>query len=408
MAQNQTVKYIDITRSYLPMNPNSFPDGLQIADMREEDRVPVMAYEARNVMPTSYGYKSFFGLDTAMPFDPLPLRLDAVFVFQTLTRKNILIALGASGLYYKAGAEVDNSEWTHAVQLLDETDTGKYYPWSYCVLASELYCYRANGEHVYKISTDADEPDEVKIESLTPTFLNMEAQMGVFRAGNRLGMWDSDSSVAWSSLDNLLDFEPDLKTLAGSSKFSDVTGSITTILNHGNGFLIYSTQSVVYVQSDPDGLFLWKPSPILEGSGVAYPNQVAVGVPDTVHFVYSTTGLYTIQNAAPEVIVPEVYDFFKTFKGPKYLKLMGGRYLFVHVMAEDFINAFPQYSTVAIPGLSFTLSATSMEEAYNQYLQGVLSFPQYLEIIQTGTFNQPPVGGGPGPGPGGDLGPIEF
>lgn len=39
MAQQQT-KFIDLTRSYLPMDPNAFPDSMHVVDMKEEQRVP--------------------------------------------------------------------------------------------------------------------------------------------------------------------------------------------------------------------------------------------------------------------------------------------------------------------------------------------------------------------------------
>jgi hypothetical protein len=234
----------------------------------------------------------------------------------------------------------------------------------------------------------------------------MEAQLGIFRAGNRLGFWDSDDSVAWSSLDDFEAFEPNLATLAGSSKFSDVAGRITMIRTHGDGFIIYATKSIVFVQKSEDSLFLWRPRRILENTGVAYMEETVESVPNTTHFAYTSSGLYRITNAQPEILVPEVTDFFRLQTGPKYLKLIESRFLFFEVLDPNFVNAFAQYTDVEIPPITIDLTGLTFQELYEltQAESPQLSIPQLLGIIEGGSLNAPPEEGGGG---GEEIPPVE-
>lgn len=389
MAQAQTVKIIDVARSYVPIDPNSFPDNLQSdASQRQDADIPVMAYDGQNFLPTAYGYKSYFGIDTTHPADPLIANVDAILVFQNNSLNNILVALTASGIWMKYGAST--GAWVQEVMLEDKTDELIHYPWTWCIQNDNLYCYRSNGDHFWEIKSKVAAPGYEVVEK-TPTFLNMAAQVGIFRAGNRLGFWDTANSVAWSSLDDLAEFTPNLETLAGSSVFSAVIGRIINIKTHGDGFIIYATKSIVYVEKSESALFLWTPQRLLEGTGIAYMHEVVEGIPNTVHYVYTTTGVYEIKNASPTLIIPEITDYFKLYKGPKYLKLLEGRYLVFEVIDPSFITAFPPQVDYPIPPLDFEITAESLEELYQQAYGESPSIrsDQFFAALASGFLNQP-------------------
>jgi len=53
MAANQNTRFIDVTRTFIPVNPNSFPDGLHEYSRTDiESRLPAIAYKGYNFMPT--------------------------------------------------------------------------------------------------------------------------------------------------------------------------------------------------------------------------------------------------------------------------------------------------------------------------------------------------------------------
>lgn len=88
--------------------------------------------------------------------------------------------------------------------------------------------------------------------------------------------------------------------------------------------MIYATKSIIWAQKRTDRLNLYKANPVFIGCGIAYPRQIAVGTPDTVHFAWTNMGLYKIDNGLGTAIVPEVYDMMKMATQPIYLKLLAG------------------------------------------------------------------------------------
>ena len=353
-------------------------------------------------MPTAYGYRSFFGTEKALGIDELEERVDYILIFQNESKNNILIALCDSGIWYKSGSVT--GAWTQVIVLPDHRLTpGVHYNWSYTILDDELFCYRANGAAFYRIGSLAIAPG-LTVATVVPSFLNMSAQLGIFRAGNRLGFWDTDNSTGWSALDDYSDFTPDLETLAGNSKFPLLIGRIVAIRSHGDGFMIYATKSIVFVANKSESLFLWEPTRLLQGAGIAYPEEIIEALPDTTHFAYTSIGMYKIENAQLELIIPEITDFFRLSARPKYVKLIEGRYLCFEIIDINYVNGFPQTTDVTVPALEFEITAVDYAELAIQALgpSPTITMEQFLAALQSAIFTtQPP------PDDGGGGGPIE-
>ncbi len=95
---------IVVTRTYLPLNPEEYPANLPMNSENEHDqRTPVFAYDAKNVLPRSSGYSSFFGQQKTIGNDPLPPRIDHVFVYKSPEGDNVLLGLGEDGVYAQFG-----------------------------------------------------------------------------------------------------------------------------------------------------------------------------------------------------------------------------------------------------------------------------------------------------------------
>lgn len=387
MASQET-KFIDVTRTYIPVNPNAFPDSLHTQE-KPEERVPVMAYKGYNFLPTAYGYRSYFGIGQDLGISAIAERVDHVFVYQNNSFENILIALCDSGIWYKAGDVA--GAWAQILPLPDFREGVRHFTWTFCIINDALYCYRQNGPSYQKFVSSASAPG-FTMTSVVPNFLNMAAQQGIFRAGARLGFWDSSDATAWSNLDNFADFTPSIETLANITTFSSVVGRIVTIKSHGDGFMIYGTKSAVYIAENPESLFQWDPSRTLDVAGIAYPHEVVAGVPDTTHYMYSSVGLYQIKNAIAEIIIPEVTDYFKESSGPKYLRFLEGRYLAFQSLDANYINGVPQFSDEEIPATIITFPGANLNLAgavKNAQTQGGQAYCPIFGGLSGGAYNQP-------------------
>lgn len=472
----QVAKVVDITKTYLPIDPDSYPDNREYTrreDYPEMDE-PVAAYEGANFLPTAYGYKSYFGMNAIIDLEALTSRIDDCFLVQTDTYENILVALCEDGIWTKQGSET--GAWDHTVTL-DIPAEGSHENWTRCTIGKSTFMYRRGLPSYYSLSAtptpyvvdsfpgvtitsvntynsvegipagdyevcvayfnedgalSAPGPAishtlattsyaEIKFQTIedilkyriyvkygttqmyydvahtgvvweylffdiytstpnnppqavtlpdtswlplenippfgitaeTPNFLNMEGQEGIFKAGSRLGFWDSANSISWSSIDDYTDFTPSLTSLAGSAIFSDVVGRITSILSFAEGFVIYATKSIVHVSQAVSTTFQWEPKVLLSGSGVALPMEVCQSFPDNTHFAYTTTGIHKISSQGIEVIIPEVYDLLKEAAEPIGLQVLNGRYLFFKVIDPDYISGLVQTSIHTVPAMTY-------------------------------------------------------
>lgn len=336
-------RVIDLERTYIPMDPNGFPETMHATGEEDapEARIPVICYDGYNFLPTQYGYASFFGVNSKLDITDLDSRVDDLFIVQTETLSNILVALAEDGIWTKVGST--SGAWSHIITLAIPSGTDVHLNWSKCVIGNEIILYRQGEEHVWRMhAANSFVPTEA-----TPTFLNMEGQLGIFKAGGRLGFWDSDGSIGWSDVDDLTDFTPSIETGAGNTKFQQIHGKIVTVRQHGTGFIIYCTKSVVLVARGSDANFFWISEAVFTGNGISYKDQVAVGQPDTVHFVYTTFGFAKIENGKAEYVLAEVFSYVKEKKEPVFLQVLEGRFLFLSIISADLI--FPEVGFIDVP-----------------------------------------------------------
>ena len=230
----QAAKIIDVTRSFIPVDPNAYPETLHSTEKEDspENRIPVVPYIGHNFLPTSYGYKSFFGVNAALDIDTLaPNKPDYVFIFQNLAYQNILVALCDTGIWAKPADT--NGAWTQLVAKAAPAAT-VFYEWYYVTIKNKLYCFRANDTAFYQIDTDIEQPLGVVCEEIVPNFITITAQLGMFKLGARIGFWDGTNAVAWGNPDDLSDFTPSVLTGVNVTTFNSVVGKISQIRSHGN------------------------------------------------------------------------------------------------------------------------------------------------------------------------------
>lgn len=361
----QRTKIHDLTRSYIPIDPNTLLETMHATEREDapEQRFPVIPYEGWNFMPSGYGYKSYFGLTAKLDIDVLTntAKIRDAFVFQKADLSNMLVVLKDDGIWTKQGET--SGAWNQAVALVDPND-GTVREWSWCVIQNVLYVYRQGEASVYVCQA----PGYAFVASV-PTTLNMAGQLGIFKAGGRLGFWDSSNSVANSAFENKMDVTPSIGTGANIFTVNDVIGKIINIVQHGEGWIVYATKSIVGLVKDVESTFKWRAIVISNVAGISYRRQVATAAPDSIHYVWTSIGLMRIENFKAEIIAPELYDYLKESQSPVYLKFMEGRYLAVMTSDSDHIDGSVSFYTHTVPPT--TLNFPQIEIAVDEFIPGM-------------------------------------
>lgn len=370
MAQDSQV--IDITRSYIPIDPNAFPQNLVStqAEDKEEKQPPILIYEGYNFIPTAYGYRSYFGDNAKLDIAALGGRCDILFIYQIGNLKNLIIALCENGLWYTKNTTVSGATWTQGITL-SVPAVGTYKRWTHTVIDNNLYVYREGESTYWKMTTTGYSMSgadvTLTITAVTPSFLNMTGQKGIFRANAALAFWDSANSISWSSPLDYQDFSPSLTTLAGNTTFAGILGTIVTVKSQGDGFVIYTNKGIVgirYISSST----LWEATTISDIAGIFSFKEVTNGLTENEHFAYTSIGIKKIgkYNAlskahAFESIMPDVYDLLRESNDYVMLQMVNGRYLFFCLINDDYINGKTTFVKVNVDTLDYTVHINGVD-----------------------------------------------
>lgn len=354
---------VDTTLSAVITNSNQFPPEATTPD-KDDLRMqvfPLRIYEGFNYLPTEYGVKSYFGLAPTEAISiPTGLPPQDHFVYQTEFYSNAHITLARDGIYVNGTRVVEVDEPAPDTDLL----------WTRTTIDNITFIYRQGSPKVYILNEALQDDPPVKdkyfnglaaslteegrrsvtdgfivINSFVPTTLNMEGQVGIYNIKGSLGFWDVEDAVAWSALNDFTEFTPSLSTLANIAKLEGVRGHITTILPHGDGAIVYATNSIVGIKPDTLSVLRFKSEVILEKAGVSYPKEVVAATPSTTHIAYTAAGFMQIVDFKASNIVPQLTDFLRPTRTPQYLQMMNNRYLIVNVMAEGFLEGNVELST---------------------------------------------------------------
>lgn len=348
----QRVSIIDVTRSLLPGDPNMVTENISNTQSEDapEETIPAVPLDGHNILPTAYGYRSYFGVSSVHALTALSGFVSRIFLHQTDSYQNTLYALTATGVWR---SKPDNT-WEQVVTLTDP-GTGINKAWTICVIQNIVYMYR-QGEPTYWTISFAG-----VVETKTPTFLNMAGQMGLFRAGGRLAFFDSANSIAWSSLFDHTNFTPSTKDLIGNTLFKDILGRIVTAVPLEDGFVIYATRSIVYVRQRLEGTIIWEGTALTNSAGIIIPENVVSGADDSLHYAYTEVGIYEIKTPAFGVAEPmkpilqAFFDYMRELDTPVYLDFIQNRYLLFSVLDPNYVDSTALVERTQITGYTTVL-----------------------------------------------------
>jgi len=322
----QNAKRIDVTKSFFVTDPNSVMENLGYTGREDDplDPPPIIAYEGYNFIPTSYGYRSYFGANSQLDIELLDQTLhlcDKTIIFQLANYANIIIALCDDGIWYTESTSVQGALWIQGVTMIAPV-APTIKEWTFCMIKNVLYLYRQGEASYHKISYTDYTPTAggvtLTFTAVVPTFLTMAGQIGIFRANSSLGFWDSANSIAWSNPLDLQDFTPSLVTMAGNAIFNGILGRIVTVKSQGDNFIVYTTKGIVGVRYISSTTMIWEATTITDTAGIRTSKEVTNSITEMEHYAYTNTGIKKIgsYNALSKVhqfedIIPEIYDFMR-------------------------------------------------------------------------------------------------
>ena len=188
---------------------------------------------------------------------------------------------------------------------------------------------------VVAFNQDGTEPYLVSTTSTSP--LELAQVDGIFAARGRLGAWDKDNAIYWSSYNDPIDFEPSLATQANVLTADAVKGKIIKVSSYPEGFIVHSTGNTVIASYTGDQ-FVFKLE-FLSDKGIIDPRHVTHS--STNPFGWDRDGLYQIDVEAKKLqqLAPELTDELNKLTTPLNIRVIGDRYLCINI-------------TESIPGFS--------------------------------------------------------
>lgn len=370
------VKPIDLTKSFLPVDPNILPENL-IGTGKEDSpagSMPIIAFEGENFLPTMTGYKSYFGTTSKSPLpviDPTAVYRNIMFqtvLYDTYGNQVKYTYMFLHGLYSLTYTSIASPfPWySFSVEYTGNT-MGQPKPWKPYVIGKYLFFTAINAYSStligYGVPANFFNADGFKLKAFPNTGINTTLMAGQFKAGSRRGYWDTAGAVFWSNpaLDN---FTPDANTLTGFATFPGVTGNIITIEPMATGFIIYTTKTIVGVRLANSTLTLWDSEIISESAGIEKIAHVTTGLDSNEHYAWTSQGFikvgkYQDLRGGHEVVPiwPEMTEYLRRKRANVELRNLNSRYIFIQVIDTDVLNGYVSTYDTDFPAAPPTIPA---------------------------------------------------
>lgn len=185
-------------------------------------------------------------------------------------------------------------------------------------------------------SVEAQDGTSVFTEDSTSSAIIPMGQIeGIMSGRSRLGAWDEDNIIYWSSAKNLVDFIPSAETGANQITVRSLKGNITKCEGFTNGFVIYGTGNVVVATFANSITSVYNFKPIEESEGLIDYRHLASQ--KDIHYYWSSKGLVTInpETHRSDFIAPELTDWIKKYRYPIQIHMIANRFLVLYIQDRD-------------------------------------------------------------------------
>jgi len=304
-------------------------------------------------------------------YTPNTVTVDAIHpITSVLTNIDTSVPMGLRGyLFFRSVG----------LSLVEQDTFGIFNPWTFGIIKNRLYCYRNGqgaGTYILRLLVDG-----TAWEQLTPTFANMAQIEGIFEARGRMGMWDTTGSIYTSSVTNPVDFTPSIKTRANVTKVDAVRGNIVLCIGFSDGFIIYSTASII-VAHYVGGTNTFKYTAISKEQGVLNTDAVTV-LDKKTQFAYTQAGLYAVTGNGLQDISSEASAYLKSSNLSPRLDYLENRYLsiaFAPTQPSWVVSKWESYSGATIKGIPYHPGSTFPTSPPSSASSAIPKGPYYVTI----------------------------
>jgi len=140
---------IDTTLSAIITDAGAYPPEASTPN-KDESRsaiYPLRVYDGFNYLPTYYGYKSYFGLESTLDASGLPtgVVVDDIFVYQARTYENVVMALTSHGIFIRVA-----TVWQQLLELTPPAEgTSRF--WTKVTINQIMFIYYQGAATVFVI-----------------------------------------------------------------------------------------------------------------------------------------------------------------------------------------------------------------------------------------------------------------
>lgn len=258
--------------------------------------IPQVMY-AHNVMPSTYGFQSVGFIDQYPAYGGGVNFENASLVISTdRIRTYVAPDYKVSGtLYFLSQA----GTWVQAAGAPTGLHAGT--PVSTATVNGVTYiCVATVGTYRYTVGTNT-------LEKVTLQGLDDANVRGVVASSGYLITW-SRTGVAWSSVNDPLDFVPSDISGAGAGEIQDAAGDIVFCQSTAYGFIVYTTNNAVSVTFSGNATFPFNFKAINAAGGIASSDLVCKEAISS-QYAYTTNGMQQIYHTGGKTTLPFLTDF---------------------------------------------------------------------------------------------------
>lgn len=271
--------------------------GSQVGKAPAEYERPHIAY-CHNVMPSEYGYDAVGYVPLVPAFPTLASELTATemkTVYST-DRTKVYLAWDSAGAVYVIN-ELGN-QWVQLSSFptapTDEITLGTVNGITYIM-------YPKQGLYTY-------DQDTFALVEVTTLGLDITTVLGMVASSGYLVAY-TESTVAWSSTLDPLDFVPSAITGAGGGDVAGIAGDIIFAVANTLGILIYTAGNIIAATYTSNVKYPFKFREVEGSKGGISLERTADEANSASQFVYSKAGLQSVTSQRAEGIFPEATDF---------------------------------------------------------------------------------------------------
>lgn len=281
------------------------------------------AFFCENIMPSTYGWQSV-GYKSLIPAlsggfqitrvvlvkgarvseaPPEEGETEGEVVITPTGNQTLLGIANLSGSYKIVAIDKDTNVWKDvAVGELELVPTSELFV---ATLNGSTFIYVSNiGCYVYDDITNT----LVLVELLS---LDPEELVGIAAANGYMIAW-STSAISWSSVINVLDFEPSDVTGAGGGQLQEATGDIVCAVPTSLGFLVYTTSNIVSALYTGNEAYPFSFKALASSGGITDVSQVTEEQSTSAQYAYTSNGLQQVSHQRCQTTMPHITDFLES------------------------------------------------------------------------------------------------